>query len=81
MTAPQGCFIDWNGHIRRTADPGGGYVCDVDTRARYVGVNTKTGILMNEATYYADLASIERAGIKATLVPGSHPWATKDQGF
>jgi len=81
MCTPDGYFIDWNGNIRATADPGGGYVCDVDARARYVGVNTRAGVLMHEATFYIDLASIERAGIKAALVPGSHPWATKDEGF
>ena len=81
MCTPDGHFIHWNGNIRATADPGGGYVCDVDARARYVGVNTRAGVLMHEATFYIDLASIERAGIKAALVPGSHPWATKDEGF
>jgi hypothetical protein len=38
-------------------------------------------VLMHEATFYKDLAAIERAGIKASLVPGSHPWGSKDEGF
>lgn len=80
-TTPEGYFVDWNGNVRTTTDPGGGYVCDVDTRARYVGVNTKSGILMHEATFYKHLAAIERAGIQAKLVPGSHPWGGKDEGF
>ena len=81
MSIPEGFFVDWNGNVRTTTDPGGGYVCDVDTAARYVAVNTPKGILMHEATFYKDRAAIERAGIKAELVPGSHPWAKKDEGF
>lgn len=81
MSIPEGFFVDWNGNVRTTTDPGGGYVCDVDTAARYVAVNTPKGILMHEATFYKDLAAIERAGITAALVPGSHPWAKKDEGF
>lgn len=77
MSAASGYFVDWDGNIRTTDDPGGGYLCDVDTGARYVGVTTKTGILMHEATLYKDLAAIERAGIKGPLVPGSHPWGTQ----
>lgn len=78
---PEGTFVDWSGNVRRTTDPGGGYVCDVDTQARHVAVNTRSGILAHEATFYKDLAAIERAGIKAALVPGSVPWGRKDEGF
>jgi hypothetical protein len=74
MTGPSGFFLDWDGHARSTEDPGGGYVCDVDPVARYVGVMGKGGALMHESTFYKTLADIEKAGIKAELVPGSHPW-------
>ena len=74
MSDAPGYFLDWDGNIRSTDDPGGGYLCDVDRAARYVGVTTKTGALMHEATFYKDLAAIEKAGIHAQLVPGSHPW-------
>jgi hypothetical protein len=81
MSTPEGYFVDWSGNVRTTTDPGGGYVCDVDTKARYVAVNTPKGILMHEATYYKDLEAIAKAGIKAGLVPGSHPWGSPDEGF
>lgn len=73
-----GYFIDWNGKIRSTDDPGGGYVCDVDLVARYVGIKTNRGTLVHEATYYPDLATIERKGIRGELVPGSHPWGPQE---
>ncbi len=78
MGTPEGYFVDWDGHVRLTTDPGGGYVCDVDTGARYVGVMTKSGALVHEATFYKDMAAIEKAGIKASFVPGSHPWGNPD---
>ncbi len=78
MSGGSGYFVDWDGNARHTDDPGGGYLCDVDTGARYVGITTKTGILVHEATLYKDLAAIERAGIKAALVPGSQPWGQHD---
>ncbi|MGQ0597478.1 hypothetical protein [Aquabacterium sp.] len=78
MSTPEGFFVDWDGNVRRTTDPGGGYLCDVDTAARYVGVTTKTGTLVHEATFYKDEAAIAKAGIKAQLVPGSHPWGKQD---
>jgi len=80
-TDAQGFFIDWNGKVRSTDDPGGGYHCDVDRAARYVGVLTATGALMHEATLYRSLEDIQRAGIKAELVPGSHPWGRPDEGL
>ncbi|MDO8769577.1 MAG: hypothetical protein Q7K57_12905 [Burkholderiaceae bacterium] len=79
MSAGTGFFIDWDGNVRASTDPGGGYLCDVDAAARYVGVKTKTGILVHEATFYKNLAAIERAGLKGTLVPGSRPWGAQGQ--
>lgn len=76
-----GYFIDWDGNARRTDDCGGGYTCEVDTVAKYVAVMAKGGVLAHEATFYKDLDAIARAGIKATLVPGSHPWGKKSDGF
>jgi len=78
MSDVTGYFIDWDGNIRRTQDPGGGYLCDVDVAARYVGVVAKTGTLVHEATFYHDLDAVGRAGIKARLVPGSHRWGDKN---
>lgn len=78
MSIPEGFFVDWDGNVRLTTDPGGGYLCDVDAVARYVGVTTPSGALVHEATFYKDLAAIEKAGIKASLVPGSHPWGNPD---
>lgn len=74
MSHAAGYFIDWDGNLRRTDDPGGCYQCDVDRAARYVGVTTKTGTLVHEATFYRDLDGVARAGIKTRLVPGSRPW-------
>jgi hypothetical protein len=39
VSIPEGYFVDWNGNARSTSDPGGGCVCEVDAKARYVGVN------------------------------------------
>ncbi|HEY8214281.1 MAG TPA: hypothetical protein VIG36_09165 [Methylocystis sp.] len=79
--AVEGYFIDWDGNARSVSDPGGGYSCEADTVARYVAIMTKTGALMHEGTCYKSLADIEKAGIKASLVPGSHPWGSKAEGF
>ncbi|MBC7163265.1 MAG: hypothetical protein H5U26_14335 [Immundisolibacter sp.] len=81
MSIAEGFFIDWDGNARRTDDPGGGYCCEVDTVARYVAVTTKSGTLVHEGTYYLSLADIEKAGIKAPLVAGSHPWGSRQDGF
>lgn len=78
MSDTEGFFVDWNGKIRRVSDPGGGYRCDVDKPARYVGVMSKTGTLVHEATLYKDLEAIAKAGIKGELVDGSHPWGKQD---
>ena len=77
----EGFLIDWDGNARSTEDPGGGYLCEIDTVARYVAVTTKTGTLVHEGTFYKGLADIEKAGIKAALVPGSHPWGQREDGF
>lgn len=77
----EGFFIDWDGNARSTSDPGSGYLCETDTVVRYVAIMTKSGALVHEATFYKSLADIEKAGIKAALVPGSRPWGRKEDGF
>jgi hypothetical protein len=81
MAIPEGYFVDWDGNTRSTEDPGGGYACEIDPISRYVAVMGKGGALVHEATYYKSLADIVKAGIKAPLVPGSHPWGRKADGF
>jgi hypothetical protein len=81
MSIAEGFFVDWDGNARSTLDAGGGYVVETDTVARYVAIMTKGGSLMHEATFYKSLADIEKAGIKATLVPGSQPWGKPEEGF
>ena len=81
MSTPEGFFVDWDGQVRSTTDCGGGYHCEVDTASRYVAVMGRGGALVHEATFYKDLAAIEKAGIKAALVPGSQPWGRKSEGF
>ena len=81
MSESEGYFIDWDGNARSVSDPGGGYVCDIDMVAKYVAVNTKTGALVHEGTYYKTIEAIAKAGIKASFVPGSHPWGSKKDGF
>lgn len=78
---PIGYFIDWDGNVRSTADCGGGYLCEVDMAAKYVAITTKSGSLVHEATFYKSLEDIEKAGIRAPLVPGSHPWGKREDGF
>ena len=77
----EGFFVDWDGNLRSTGDPGGGYLCEADRAARYVAITTKTGTLVHEATYFKSIADVEKAGIRASLVPGSHPWGKKADGF
>jgi hypothetical protein len=81
MTAQGGYFVDWDGNARSTLDPGGGYLCEADTVARYVAITTKGGTLVHEATFYKSIEDIQKAGIKAKLVPGSHPWGKREDGF
>lgn len=81
MAGPVGYFIDWDGNIRGTEDCGGGYLCEIDMVARYVAITTKTGTLVHEGTFYKTLEDIAKAGITATLVPGSHPWGRQEDGF
>jgi hypothetical protein len=81
MSAQDGYFIDWNGKARSTADPGGGYLCEIDAAARYVAITTETGALIHEATFYRSLEAVEKAGIRAELVPGSTPWGKASEGF
>lgn len=75
---PEGFFVDWNGKLRSTRDPGGGYWCDVDLMVRYVGVKSTKGVLVHEATYYKNQAALDKAGIRAELVPGSEPWGNPE---
>ena len=75
-----GYFMDWDGNLRSVDDPGGGYRCEVDAVARYVAV-MKGGILAHEATLYKTPADVEKAGIRARMVPGSHPWGSARDGF
>jgi hypothetical protein len=81
MAIAEGYFVDWDGNARSTLDAGGGYAVETDPVARYVAIMTKGGSLMHEATFYKTLADIEKAGIKAPLVPGSHPWGKPEEGF
>jgi hypothetical protein len=81
MTIAVGFFVDWDGNARSTLDPGGGYVCETDPASRYVAVTTKGGTLVHEGTFYRDVTDIAKAGIKAPLVPGSHPWGRPEDGF
>jgi hypothetical protein len=81
MAAQDGFFVDWNGNSRSTLDPGGGYLCEIDAPSRYVAVMSPRGALVHEATFYKSTADIEKAGIKAPLVPGSHPWGRPDEGL
>lgn len=76
-----GYFIDWDGNIRSTAAPGGDYHCECDIAARYVAVVTHSGTLVHEGTLYKTLSDVQKAGISATLVPASHPWGSKRDGF
>jgi hypothetical protein len=81
MATVAGYFVDWDGNARSTLDPGGGYLCESDPVARYVAVTTTNGALVHEGTFYRSMADIEKAGIKAEFVPGSHPWGRPEQGF
>lgn len=81
MQNAEGYFIDWDGNIRRTTDPGGEHLCEVDSVARYVAITTNKGSLVHEATLYRSMDDVAKAGITAPLVPGSHPWGKKADGF
>jgi hypothetical protein len=76
-----GYFVDWDGNARSTDDPGGGFRCEVDPVAKYVAITTPGGTMMHEGTFYKSLADIEKAGVKAPLVPGSYPWGRKGDGL
>ncbi len=81
MSVAEGFFVDWDGNARSTLAPGGGYLCETDVSARYVAITTPNGTLVHEASYYKNLADLEKAGIRAALVPDSHPWGTRKDGF
>jgi hypothetical protein len=81
MSMSAGFFVDWDGNARSTLDIGGGYLCEVDSVARYVAIMTKKGTLVHEGTFFRSLGDIEKAGINAPFVPGSHPWDRREDGF
>jgi hypothetical protein len=81
MSTAEGFFVDWDGNARSRLDPGGGYLCETDAVARYVAITTGSGTLVHEATFYRSMADIEKAGIRAPLVSGSHPWGRREDGF
>lgn len=81
MSIAAGFFVDWDGNTRSTLDPGGGYLCETDLGARYVAITTKGGTLVHEGTFYKSVSDIEKAGIKAPLVAGAHPWGRREDGF
>lgn len=81
MSDREGFFIDWNGKARSTLDPGGDYLCEIDSVARYVAITTKSGTLVHEGTFYRSLDALAKAGITTELVAGSTPWGKSSEGF
>jgi len=77
----EGFSIDWGGSFRSMGDPGGGYSCEVDSVARWVAIKGKGDALVQQAPFYKTIDDVSKAGIKATLVPGSHHWGRKADGF
>jgi hypothetical protein len=77
MSTPEGYFVDWDGDVRLTTDPGGGYLCDVDAVAKYVGVTTKTGALVHEATFYKNMEATPRRASKPSWCPAATPGAIR----
>jgi hypothetical protein len=76
-----GFFVDWNGDLRSTDDPGGGYSCEIDLPVRYVAVKNKKGVTIHEATLYRNQADLDKAKIKAELVPGTKSWGSPNEGY
>jgi len=69
-----GFFIDWNGKVRPVAEPGPGYVCEVDEAARYVAVEKGRGNVVHEGSWFASLEAIAAAGIKVVAAdPAQDP--------
>jgi hypothetical protein len=81
MAVAAGFFVDWDGNVRSTLTPGGGYLCETDVSSRYVAITTPNGTLVHEASFYGTLADLDKAGIKASLVAESHPWGNRKDGF
>ena len=77
----EGFFIDWDGNERSTSNRGSDYLCEPDMVTRNVATTTKNSALMHEDAYYNALADIKKTGIKASLVPSSHSWGSKAEGF
>ncbi len=76
----EGFFIDWDGNARSTRDAGDGYIVETDPVAKYVAIMQGSS-LVHEATFYKSMDDIKKAGITAQLVPGSHPWGRRADGF
>jgi hypothetical protein len=76
-----GFFLDWNGELRSTDDPGGGYTCEVDLPVRYVAVKNKQGTTIHEATFYRHQADLDKAKITSPVVPGSKSWGSSKEGY
>lgn len=70
MQATNGYFVDWNGDTRRVATPGPGLACNVVDRGSYTGVDVidSAGFVCHEATYFATLADVEKAGVAVNLI-------------
>jgi len=70
MQTTNGYFVDWNGDTRRVASPGPGLACNVVDRGSYTGVDVidSAGFVCHEATYFATLADVEKAGVAVNLV-------------
>jgi hypothetical protein len=79
MTSETGCLIDWNGNARGVQDAGGDFVVGVDLPSKHVALHTPKGTLMHEATFHRTLDDIARKGVRAELVPGSHPWGLQKE--
>ncbi len=70
---PAGWFIDWEGKMRPTDNPGKGLRCDVDYKAKYVQVLNKYGGLDHESTWYADEEAVKKAGLKVAYADLTAP--------
>lgn len=66
-------FIDWNGQVRSTQDPGPGLCCLVDSVAGRVTVIDKRGSTVHETRAYRSLQALARTGIETVIVPSSLP--------
>lgn len=63
-----GFFVDWNGHTRKTDQPGDFFQCIVDEHAAHVDVVDSEGFVVHECTYFPTLAAVEAAGVTVNLI-------------